>query len=127
MNDEKPINDSELPEPGGNGNDHEQEKPVYNPFLKAPEVSPEGEDFNITAGFTRRRPGQFGEQIIMEVIRKRDAKTFDFAIGVGSQNHRLLARRMGHEGMWRGVINLKRVKGANRDIVAVNDQSGIPF
>lgn len=103
------------------------EQPAYNPFLKVTDVETQGEDFGITQGFTRRKPGRFGEQIIMEVVRKRDSKVFDFAIGVGSVNHRILARRMGEEQRWHGTLHLKAERGARAPFVAVSDQSGIPF
>jgi len=103
----------------------EQDRPAYNPFLKAPDVSPEGEAFKITEGFTRRKPGRYGEQIIMEVTRERDGSVFDFGIGVGSVNHRILARTMGEEMRWRGTLTLKREQGQRSPYVAVLDK--VPF
>jgi hypothetical protein len=104
------------------------EQPAYNPFLKSGDVDRRGEQFQITAGFTRRKPGRFGPQIIMEVVRTRDHKTFDFAIGVGSVNHRLLARRMGDEGQWGGKLMLQTQDGQNAPFVAVaRDNDEVPF
>lgn len=106
---------------------HDGEQPAYNPFLKAPDVSPAGDTFDITQGFTRRKPGNFGEQIIMEVTRKSDGKIFDFGIGVGSVNHRILARKMGDERMWRGALRLKSQQGARSPFVAIVTDGDVSF
>jgi hypothetical protein len=104
------------------------DKPAYNLFLKSKDVTAApGEDFEIQPGFTRRKPGSFGEQIIMEVIRKRDGKTFDFAIGVGSVNHRILAKRWGEERMWRGTLRLQSQQGARSPFVAIVTDGDVPF
>lgn len=124
-NDDQEIpgpSDSDVPPDTHNGD----EQPAYNLFLKAGDVNATGEDFMITQGFTRRKPGRFGLQIIMEVVRKRDNKVFDFAIGVGSVNHRILARRMGDEHLWHGVLNLKSQRGERAPFVAINEPA-IPF
>ena len=106
---------------------HGGDQPAYNPFLKAPDVEVTAEPFEITQGFTRRKPGSYGEQIIMEIVRKRDGKVFDFAIGVGSINHRILARRMGAEQMWRGVLMLERKQGQRSPFVNISTDDSIPF
>ena len=103
------------------------DKPAYNPFLKAPDVSADGQDFHITQGFTRRKPGTFGEQIIMEVTRADDGKVFDFGIGVGSVNHRILARRMGDEHVWRGTLRLRRKVGPRSPFVEIVTDGDVPF
>jgi len=103
------------------------DRPAYNPFLKAPDVSTDGQDFEITQGFTRRKPGLYGEQIIMEVTRKEDGKIFDFGIGVGSVNHRILARRMGEERGWRGQLRLRRKQGARSPFVEIVTDGDVPF
>ena len=104
------------------------EKPAYNPFLKHGDVAvAPGEDFEIQPGFTRRKPGSFGEQIIVEVVRKRDGKIFDFAFGVGSVNHRILARRMGDEKFWRGGLRLQSQTGARSPFVAIVTDGDVPF
>lgn len=112
------------------GQDDPNEAPAYNPFLKHGDVTAApGEDFDIQPGFTRRKPGRFGEQIIAEVVRKRDGKVFDFAFGVGSQNHRILARRLGDERVWGGTIKLKTMTkaGARAPFIAIVDTEPIPF
>ena len=103
------------------------DKPAYNPFLKHGDVEVAGNDFEITPGFTRRKPGMYGEQIIMEVTRKSDGKVFDFAIGVGSVNHRILSRRMGDERMWRGTLRLKREQGAKSPFVGIVTDGDVSF
>jgi hypothetical protein len=103
------------------------DQPAYNPFLKFADVSKDGESFSITQGFTRRKPGRFGEQIIVEVVRKRDAKTFDFAIGVGSVNHRIMARRQGDEQRWHGELMLRTEQGQRSPFVAIMTDGDAPF
>lgn len=103
------------------------DSPAYNPFLKATHVSAAGEDFDIQPGFTRRKPGMFGEQIIMEVIRQRDGEIFDFAIGVGSVNHRIMAKRMGEERLWRGTLRLQAQQGVRAPFVAIATDGDVPF
>jgi len=114
------------------GNDSRDEQAAYNPFLKAADVSEQGETFGITAGFTRRRPGMYGEQIVMEVTRESDHKTFDFAIGVGSINHRILARKLGDESGWQGRVTLRaetmtRGRAQGNKMIAVVAEPPIPF
>jgi hypothetical protein len=95
--------------------------------LKAADVSDTGERFGITPGFTRRRPGMYGEQIIMELARESDDKLFDFGIGVGSVNHRILARRKGAEAGWSGVVTLRadvmtRGRGRGNKMIVVVEE-----
>lgn len=90
-------------------------------------MSEDGERFGIAPGFTRRKPGMYGEQIVMELARERDDKIFDFGIGVGSVNHRILAKRKGAESGWSGAIVLRaetmtRGRGKGNKMIVVVDE-----
>lgn len=71
-------------------------------------------------GWTRRLRGKFGPQIVVEV-EDQDGNVYDFAIGVGSPNHRKLFDAFGpDETQWgSGLIRVKAQRGKKGNFVAI--------
>lgn len=100
----------------------------YNPFLK-PEHLKRGANKLALTGWTRRMQGKFGPQIVVEVHDERET-AYDFAIGVGSPNHRILFKTMGaDESRWNGTITVEVQRGRNAEFVAIieTDATNVPF
>lgn len=98
--------------------------PNVNPFLKAADLKP-GHNLLLLTGWTRRVPPHvargisFPEQIVIEVQTENE-KLFDFGIGVGSPNHKMLHKAMGPtEQHWRGTIVVERQQGRNAPFIAI--------
>ena len=95
---------------------------TYNPFLKAEHLTRGLNKLTLT-GWTRRMNGKYGPQIIVEVTDEKE-KTFDFAIGIGSPNHRILFKTMGNdETRWKGQISVEAQRGKNAPFVAIVETS----
>jgi hypothetical protein len=95
---------------------------TYNPFLKAEHLQRGLNKLTLT-GWTRRMNGKFGPQIIVEVTDERE-RTYDFAIGIGSPNHRILFKTMGNdETRWKGQISVEAQRGRNATFVAIVETS----
>lgn len=108
----------------------EDDKPAttYNPFLKTEHLSRGLNKLTLT-GWTRRMNGKFGPQIIIEVTDEKET-VYDFAIGIGSPNHRILFKSMGNdETRWKGQISVEAQRGKNAPFVAIVETAGedIPF
>lgn len=97
-----------------------EEQTEYNPFLKAEHV-PTTTSLTMT-GWTRRLRGKFGPQIVVEV-EDPNGTVYDFAIGVGSPNHRKLFDAFGSdETQWgSGTIRVKAQRGKRSTFVAILD------
>lgn len=77
----------------------------YNPFLKVEHVNESGPTRLDLTGWVRRTTGRYGPQIVIEVVNKRDGRTYDLGIKEGSPNHRMMFRGMGmDEKKWAGYI-----------------------
>lgn len=97
--------------PGAHGTPNQGDQ---NPFLKVADVY--DNDVFTLSGWVRRTEGRFGPQIILEVTQNRTGNMFDFGIGVGSPNHRVLFKRMGpDEFKWKGsiVVSVRQGDKAN--------------
>ncbi|HJR08446.1 MAG TPA: hypothetical protein VJ842_14385 [Pyrinomonadaceae bacterium] len=92
----------------------------FSPFLKAETIGGEGDAASIKlVGDARLVDGAFGEQIVIPV--KVNGKSFDWAIGVDSVNHRLLHERFGaNSARWRGTVRVViKESRQGRDYIAV--------
>lgn len=102
--------------------------PQYNPFLK-PEHLSRGPNKLALTGWTRRMRGKYGEQIIVEVHDERE-RAYDFAINVGSPNHRILFKTFGaNESQWNGTITVEVQRGKTANFIAIleTEATNVPF
>jgi hypothetical protein len=110
---------------------HDSAPPAdFNPFFKKENVR-EGDMLALT-GWSRRLRGQFGEQIVIEVTQLKTGRAFDFAVRVGSINHRKLFKEMGRdEKTWAGQIHvtIQRAPTVGTEFVAIDriDSDHAPF
>jgi hypothetical protein len=114
---------SQIP-PSTQGNDN-PDAPAYSPFLKAKDLGETGHAQFLLSGWAREIDGQFGKQIIVEVVHQATGAVFDFAIKRGSPNHRELHTRMGPDPLrWKGTIDLSSKHGDFGDYIVIDK---VPF
>lgn len=74
----------------------------------------------VLTGWIHRKPGIYGEQIIIEVTHNRTGRDYDLAVRVGSPSHRKLFKQLGaNEQKWKGELKLGFEKYEGRAYVAI--------
>jgi hypothetical protein len=117
----KRIRGSQIP-PSTQG-DESADAPTYSPFLKVEHLD-QGKAFQLT-GWARELDGQYGKQIVAEVVQTGTGVVYDFAVKVGSPNHRELHERFGADPMkWRGTIDLTKKAGMRGPYIVIER---VPF